>query len=50
MNEDPTLPPLGARTPRNIGRWIKAVALAHPDRAVAVALIVAAFLLGRCTA
>ena len=50
MNEDPTLPPIGARTPRNLIRWLKALAQAHPDRAIAFALIVAAFLLGRCTA
>ena len=46
-----TLPPVGARTPRNMLLWLKAWALAHPDRAaIAVALIIAAFVLGRCSA
>ena len=50
MDPNKTIPPVGARTPRNMLRWLKAWAVARPDRAIAVALIVAAFVLGRCSA
>ena len=46
MNEDPTLPPLGARTPRNIGRWLFAWAKAEPIAATAIACLLAGFIIG----
>ena len=50
MSDDPTLPP---RQPNTIRTFLKrgwALAQTHPDKAIALALIVAAFVLGRCTA
>ena len=50
MDPNKTIPPVGARTPRNMLLWLKAWAAMHPARAIARALIVTAFVLGRCTA
>ena len=47
---DDTLPPRQPNTLRNLLLRGWALAQAHPDKAIALALIVAAFVLGRCTA
>ncbi|MDO8703303.1 MAG: hypothetical protein Q7J84_00005 [Sulfuricaulis sp.] len=46
MNEDKTLPPLGARTPRNLFRWLKAWAKAEPITATAILCLLAGFIIG----
>lgn len=45
-----TLPPRQPNTPRTWLRRAWAAVLAHPDRAIIAAAIIAAFLLGRCSA
>lgn len=46
MNDEPTLPPLGARTPRNMGRWLLAWAKANPVPATAILCVLVGFVLG----
>ena len=41
-----TIPPIGARTPRNIGKWLGAWAVAHPDVCFMAMGLLAAFVLG----
>ena len=50
MSDDSTEPNLKANTPRNLLLRGWATAQAHPDKAIALILIVAAFILGRCSA
>lgn len=45
-NDEPTLPPIGARTPRNIGRWLFAWAGAHQAAVAIAAGMLTAFILG----
>ncbi len=50
-NEEPTLPPV--RQPNTLRTWLPRIwawACAHPDVAIGLSLVVAAFFLGRCTA
>ena len=46
---DDTLPPRQPNTPRTLLKRLWALAQAHPDRAVGLLLILAAFILGRCS-
>ena len=41
-----TIPPLGARTPRNIGKWLFAWAGAHQAAVAIAAGLILAFFLG----
>jgi len=47
MNEDPTLPPLGARTPRNLWRWLKVSSAVHEVLAAIIGGLLVGYVLGK---
>jgi len=47
MNEDPTLPPLGARTPRNLFRWLKAWSAVHEVAAAIIGGLLVGYIAGK---
>ena len=47
MNEDPTLPPLGARTPRNMIRWLLAWSAVHEVAAAIIGGLLLGYVLGK---
>jgi len=42
-----TLPPLGARTPRNLIRWLRAWSAAHQIAASIIGALIVGFVLGK---
>ena len=46
-NNDPTIPPLGARTPRNLFRWIMAWSRVHEIAASIIGGVLAGYVLGK---
>lgn len=47
MSDDPTLPPLGARTPRNMIRWLLAWSHVHDVAAAIIGGLLVGYILGK---
>lgn len=47
MSDDPTLPPLGARTPRNMIRWLLAWSRVHDVAAAIIGGLLVGYILGK---
>ena len=46
MSDDPTLPPLGARTPRNMIRWLMAWSRVHDVAAAIIGGLLLGYIAG----
>ena len=47
MDPNSTLPPLGARTPRNLWRWLKAWSAVHEVAAAIIGGLLLGYVLGK---
>ena len=47
MSDDPTLPPLGARTPRNMIRWLMAWSRVHDVAAAIIGGLLLGYIAGK---